>query len=198
MPGDGPRWRRLAVAIALAAAGGAHAQQQPAAAPPLAAMCAACHGPEGRSQNPEVPSLAGQPRIFIENQLVLIREGLREIPQMKGLLDPVKDPDIIALAVYFSALKPAPSPAAKDAGAYQRGQALASRMHCGSCHLPTYGGQQQVPRVAGQPEPFLLQSMKQLRDKPGPGRDTIMAAALHGLKDGDLADLAHFLAHFNP
>jgi cytochrome c553 len=25
-----------------------------------------------------------------------------------------------------------------------------------------------------------------------------MAAALHGLKDAELADLAHFLAHFQP
>jgi cytochrome c553 len=71
-------------------------------------------------------------------------------------------------------------------------------MLCGSCHLPAYNGQQQVPRIAAQPEPFLLASMKQLRDRPGPGRDTIMAAALHGLKDAELADLAHFLAHFQP
>jgi cytochrome c553 len=38
--------------------------------------------------------------------------------------------------------------------------------------------------------------MKQFRDHPGPGRDTIMAASLYGLKDEHLADLAHFLAHF--
>jgi hypothetical protein len=30
---------------------------------------------------------------------------------------------------------------------------------------------------------------------PAPGRDTIMAASLFGLKDAELADLAHFLAH---
>ena len=38
--------------------------------------------------------------------------------------------------------------------------------------------------------------MKQFRDHPGPGRDTIMAASLYGFKDADLADLAHYLAHF--
>lgn len=185
----------LAAAALLALAVAAQAQQPPAA---QLALCAACHGPEGRSQDPGTPSLAGQPRLFVENQLVLIREGLREVPPMKGVLDGLQDADLVALAQYFSARKPPAAPPARDAAAYQRGQALASRLHCGTCHLPTFAGQQQVPRVAAQPEPFLLQSMKQLRDGPGPGRDTLMAAALHGLKDAELADLAHFLAHFSP
>ena len=44
-------------------------------------------------------------------------------------------------------------------------------------------------------EAYLLQAMKQFRDHAGPGRDTIMSAALLGLKDEELADLAHYLAH---
>jgi cytochrome c553 len=40
--------------------------------------------------------------------------------------------------------------------------------------------------------------MKQFRDKPGPGRDTIMSAALYGLSDADLANLATYLAAFKP
>lgn len=189
--------RGVLAAAVLVVGGALHAQQQPAqpAAAHLA-LCAACHGPQGRTQNPEVPSLAGQPRIFIENQLVLIREGLREVPAMKGVLDGMQDPDLVALANYFSAQAPAVPPPVRDPAAYARGEALATRMHCGSCHLPSYAGQQQVPRLAGQPETFLMQSMQQLRDKPGPGRDTIMAATLRGLKDGELADLAQFLAHF--
>lgn len=189
--------RSLLVAVLLAAGGAPYAQ--PHAAQPLEAhlaLCAACHGSQGRSVNPEIPSLAGQPRIFIENQLVIIREGLREVPAMKGLLDGMKDAEIVTLAQYFAAQAPAVAPPARDAAAYERGQALATRMHCGSCHLPSYIGQQQVPRLAGQPETFLRQAMRQLRDKPGPGRDTIMAASLRGLTDGDLADLAQFLAHF--
>jgi cytochrome c553 len=36
--------------------------------------CSACHGPQGNSQVPAIPSLAGQPQLFIENQMVLIRD----------------------------------------------------------------------------------------------------------------------------
>jgi len=47
--------------------------------PETLAACAACHGPGGNSQIPQFPSLAGQPKVFVENQLVLIREGLRDV-----------------------------------------------------------------------------------------------------------------------
>lgn len=158
----------------------------------------ACHGPQGNSQIPLFPSLAGQPKVFLENQMVIIREGLRDIPQMKGLLDGVKDADIVVLATYFSSQTPVrPTTLSPlNAETYQRGQTMARAMLCGTCHLPDYSGRQQIPRLAGQHEPFLFDSMKQLRDHAGPGRDTIMSASLYGLKDKDLVDLAHFLAHF--
>lgn len=167
---------------------------QPSAA--TLGLCMACHGPQGNSQIPLTPSLAGQPKVFIENQLVLIREGLREIPQMKGLLDNMKDPELVALASYFSAQTPAKPAGPIQAETFQRGQQLSSKMLCGTCHLPDYVGRQQIPRLAGQNEAFLVYSMKQFRDHPGPGRDTIMSASLFGLKDNELADLAHFLANF--
>ena len=78
------------------------------------------------------------------------------------------------------------------------GAVTASKMLCGTCHLPDYSGQKQVPRLAGQDEAYLAQSMKQFRDNPGPGRDTIMAASLYGLSDADLANLASYLATFKP
>ena len=145
---------------------------------------------------PMTPSLAGQPKVFIENQLVLIREGLREIPQMKGMLDKVTDPEIVALANYFSVQAPVKAPGTVNSEIYLRGQETSRKMLCGTCHLPDYSGRQQIPRLAGQREDFLLYAMKQFRDHPGPGRDTIMSASLYGLKDRDLTDLAHYLTHF--
>jgi cytochrome c553 len=183
--------RALAAAALLFFLTPAQAQQ-----PPKLELCVACHGPQGNSQNPLIPSLAGQPRVFMENQLVIIREGLRDIPQMKGLLDGMKDTDLVVLANYFSTQTPIRVPSLVNSETYQRGKDLAGNMRCGNCHLPDYVGQQQVPRLAGQHEAFLLLAMKQFRDHPGLGRDSIMAASLYGLKDNDLADLAHFLSNF--
>jgi cytochrome c553 len=170
------------------------------AAPPkpeMLAACAACHGPNGNSQIPQFPSLAGQPRTFTENQLVLIREGLRDVPQMKEVVTGMSDETIVALATYFAEQKPiaARSPTVRQ-DSYRAGERLSKQNLCATCHLADYSGQSQVPRLAGQHEPYLLESMKQFRDNPGPGRDTIMAATLRGMSDGDLAHLAHYLANF--
>lgn len=165
-------------------------------APARAAQCAACHGDKGVSQIPTIPSLAAQPKTFIENQLVLIREGLRDVPAMKGSLDGASDAELVALATYFSAqAAPAPARGRVDQASLERGKELAKSALCGTCHLPQYQGRDQVPRLASQQEQFLLDVMKEYRDKPGPGRDTVMAAALYGVTDGQLKDLAHFLAH---
>ena len=165
-------------------------------APPQVALCTACHGPNGNSEIPLTPSIAGQPKVFIENQLVLIREGLRDIPQMKAMLDTLKDPELVALAIYFSAQTPAQPSGSINREVFERGNALSAKMRCGTCHLPDYSGRQQMPRLAGQNEAFLAYSMKQFRDHAGLGRDTVMSASLYGLKDNELADLAHFLANF--
>ena len=188
--------RRAALLTALLLGTGCVVHAQPR--PERLAACAACHGPGGQSALPGTPSLAAQPKLFVENQLVIIREGLRDVPAMKPILAGMADEEIVALATYYAAqpakpLTPAPQPDKARAGA-----AIAQRLLCGSCHLPTYAGQQQVPRLAGQDEAYLLQAMKQFRDHPGPGRDTIMAATLRGLSDGDLDKLAHHLAHAQP
>lgn len=180
----------LLPALALMLAPAAQAQQ-----PQRLELCAACHGPQGNSQNPQFPSLAGQPKVFMENQLVLIREGLRDIPAMKGVLDGLKDADLIVLAKYFSEQVPVPLATPVDAERYERGKVLARSMLCGTCHLPDYKGREQMPRLAGQHETFLRAVMEEYRDKPGPGRDTVMTNALGGLNNQHLDDLAHFLAH---
>ena len=193
--------RALAAAALLFCFQGVNAQQAPVqsivANAGQLALCMACHGANGNSQIPTTPSLAGQPKVFIENQLVLIREGIRDVPQMKGMLDKFKDEDFVALGQYFSEQKPIKTATeAVNQASYLRGQETSKKMLCGTCHLPNYGGQNQIPRLAGQHEAFLKQSLKQFRDNPGQGRDSNMTAAAYGLKDVDIDDLSHFLANF--
>jgi cytochrome c553 len=142
-----------------------------------------------------VPSLAGQPKVFLENQLVMIREGLREVPQMKGMLDSVKDEDFVALAKAYSAMPSKSSGAKPDAEKVKRGATLSKQGLCGSCHLQDYVGQQQMPRLALQREDFLLANMQQFRDGKATGRDTMMTGILRGFSDAQLSDLAHYFAN---
>ena len=140
-------------------------------------------------------ALAGQPELFMENQLVLIREGVREVaPAMAAALNGIKDADIRALARHFAALKPPPPAGKPDAATARRAREVSRKAHCGSCHLPDFSGRDQIPRLAGQREEYLLEAMRAYRDNRRSGGDTIMAASLYGIADADLQVLARFLA----
>lgn len=165
---------------------------------PRLALCGACHGADGNSLTKDIPSLAGQPRVFLENQLVMIREGMRDIPAMKGTLEGVSDADIAALARHYAAQPVKASTAPRDASLFERGRKLSAEMRCGICHLPDYQGREQMPRLAGQREDYLLHSMRQFRAGQAVGRDTLMTAALHGVTDEDLRAMAHYLARVAP
>lgn len=162
------------------------------------ALCAACHGADGNSQLKGIPSLAAQPKLFLENQLVLIREGVRDIPAMKGSLDGVSDAEITELAKYYADKTLGPVPTDKDAVVFARGGKLAEGMRCGICHLPTFLGREQIPRLAGQREDYLLHSMQQFKNNQAVGRDSNMAASVYGVSDQDLQDISYYLARMTP
>jgi cytochrome c553 len=158
-------------------------------------LCPACHGDDGNSTNPQIPSIAGQPKTFLETQLVLFREELRKSEQMLPVVKGLKDADIVKLAEHFSKL-PARSmeTAPADAALMKIGAEKAKALRCGVCHTSDFGGQNQIPRLAGQREQYLANELKAYRDNKRSGGDTIMAAALYGVNDADLRALAHFLS----
>jgi cytochrome c553 len=162
-------------------------------------LCAACHGEDGNSTNPEVPSIAAQPQLFIENQLILFREELRRSDAMLAVVKGMKDPEVISLAQHFSKLPAKVMEAAPaDAALMKQGQEKAKTLRCGICHLSDFSGQKQMPRLAGQREIYLASEMRAYRDGKRSGGDTIMAAALYGVSDADVRALAHFLSRSAP
>lgn len=162
------------------------------------AVCAACHGAQGYSQSPGVPSLAAQPKLFLETQLVLMREGIREVPSMKGLLDGLTDTELTAIAQYYSEFPLPKPPEDRQPALFSLGEKLSKEMRCGICHLPTFVGREQIPRLAGQREDFLLSSLQQFRNDQARGRDSNMSAAVQGVSDDDLRALAHYLSRVQP
>lgn len=159
--------------------------------------CAACHGVDGNSKTSASPSLAAQPKTFLENQMIMIREGIRVIPAMTGQLDGISDKDVIALARHFSAQTLKPLEAKRDETLYKRGALLSRQMLCGTCHLADYKGRDQMPRLAGQREDYLVHSMLQFKNNQAIGRDTIMTASLYGIADDDIKAIAHYLSQQN-
>jgi len=184
------RWALLA---ALFFASAAHAQAD-GRLDALLRACAGCHGADGNSTVAGTPSLAAQPKIFMENYLVMSREGIRGPAAMQALLEGVPDKELIALAVHYSGLKPKPLEARQDSKLFNRGKAIAAKNRCASCHEAGFRGREQMPRLAGQREDFLADVMLQYRQDRRPGGDTLMAAALYGIPEADFKALAHYFS----
>ena len=87
------------------AAGTAQAAGDASSGRAKAAVCAACHGAQGISANPQWPNLAGQKDLYLIKQLKAFREGTRVDPLMSAQAQPLSDRDIEDLAAYFSKLK---------------------------------------------------------------------------------------------
>ncbi len=73
-----------------------------------AALCAACHGPNGISINPLWPSLAGQQEVYLAKQIKAFRDGERTEPTMQPFVANLTDEDIDDLAAYYASLSPCP------------------------------------------------------------------------------------------
>ena len=186
----------ILVAAALFAAAPAGAQDARRGESLAAQACASCHGADGRSQMEGTPSLAGQPADFITIQMIMFREGLRDVPVMNTFAANLPDRDIEDLAAHFAALPPGPAEdrRALDAGLYAAGQALSGPHHCGVCHLPDYRGRNQIPRLTGQREEFIARTLSEYRSGRRIGSDTNMNAVASGLSNADIIALAHYLS----
>ena len=51
-----------------------------------------------------------------------------------------------------------------------------------------------MPRLAGQRQDYLLETMRAYRDGKRTGADTTMSEVLYGVRDADICVLGHFLA----
>jgi len=89
----------LALTVSAQAAGDA------AAGKSKAALCAACHGPDGISTTDIWPNLKGQKYAYLVKQIKAFKAGSRKDPSMQPMAAPLSDEDIENLAAYFSSLK---------------------------------------------------------------------------------------------
>jgi len=157
--------------------------------------CLACHGENGISETPEVPSLAGMPADFTLIQLFLFRQGTRKVEIMNDLAKDMTDDDLRKFSEYFAKLPPpkaSGSPA--DSQTAARAQAVIAANHCASCHNPDFSGREQMPRLAAQREDYLLKALRDYKGAKRPGYDATMDEVIRPVTEQDILDLSHYLA----
>jgi cytochrome c553 len=175
-----------------------------------AAVCGACHGVNGNSQNPEWPNLAGQSPVYINEQLHLFKTEVRVNPVMKPIIDTVNEADFKDIAVYFAAQTPAgleADPSYWKAGEklYRKGDPARQIPACTACHGPLGRGNLDAayPALRAQHSVY---TVKQLNDyakdtrypsstakKPATPNALIMATIAKRLTAEDIRDVASYL-----
>jgi cytochrome c553 len=160
------------------------------------APCLACHGEKGQSTVPEVPSLGAQPEFYVTLQLFMFRERMRVVEPMNAMMKGLSDDDLRGMANMISQLPP-PRPAAEppNPARLERARGLIQQHRCNFCHNQDFSGEQNVPRLAGQREDYLVKAMREYKTDTRRGYDAAMADVMVPLTDVDIVDLAHFLAH---
>jgi cytochrome c553 len=217
------KWRRVAaatvVSIGVMAALAAGAQTKKAAAGARAAsapgtanaagaavyaerfraVCAACHGVDGRSAMAGIPVLAGQHSLYAITQLFLFREGRRKNEAMIAMAKQMTDADLRGFSDYIGTLPPVPAPrpdAPPDAARMTKAGALAKEYKCVFCHGAELDGGQGVPRIGGQKEDYVLGTLQGFKSGDRPGYTRAMTEALSQVPPEDLPLLAFFVANY--
>ena len=106
----------LGVAVAFISAAVPALAQDANATRSLAATCTACHGTDGISVGGVPPSLAGQSKDYLLQQLNDFKSGKRQATIMHQHAKGYTDAQLERIAAYFAAVKPGAAAAASRAG----------------------------------------------------------------------------------
>lgn len=169
-----------------------------------AAVCTACHGPAGKSSNPEWPKLAGQSSKYIYAQLKDFKSGVRKNALMGPQAAALSEQDMRDLGAYFAAQTFSPGVASEAAVAtaqkiYRSGDAARGLPACAACHLPDGAGvaASGYPRLSGQHSTYAAKVLRDFRDlsktELPDGNLKTMAAVAGKLTDAEIEALASYV-----
>ena len=162
-------------------------------------VCAACHGPDGRSPAPANPHLAGQHGAYIAAQLAAFKSGARPSPIMQGMAAPLSSEDMANLGAYYEAQKPVEG-FARDKAAVERGRVLwrsgipsIGVPACAGCHGAAGNGiPAQFPRLAGQYPELTLGWLKAYATGARP--NPVMSPLAAKLSENDMKAVSDYVA----
>lgn len=176
-----------------------------------AAVCAACHGPNGNSIVPAFPRLAGQRADYLYWRLANFRRGAWPQSPMTAQAANLTDADLRNLAAYFSSqavAKPtvATAPSARGEDLFRRGDAQRGTPPCQGCHGADAKGPADArlatwPSLRGQQADYVAARLRAYRDASSAAASSnefVMRGVAHRLDDEAIAAIADWLASLPP
>ncbi len=166
----------------------------------FAAVCAACHGPDGNSLIPDYPKLAQQHPEYLVKQLQEFKSGKRQNAIMLGFSSMLGDEDMRNIAYWVTTKKSAPGTAAdQDLIAQGKRIYLGGVMErnipaCAGCHGPTGAGiPAQYPRLIGQQVNYVVTQLTTFRSGERNNNPQMTGVAVK-LNDREIKAVAEYVA----
>lgn len=152
-----------------------------------AAACAGCHGNQGVSGNPAVPSLAGQDAQYLATALQAYKHGSRRDETMKGLVAALDDRVMRDMAAFYAVQPPQPPNVRRPPTTAEWVQ------RCDRCHGVNGNSVDPfLPAIAGQRMEYLEKVLRDYRARVH--QSSAMAAMSDALTEADIENLAAYYA----
>ena len=154
----------------------------------LAAVCGQCHGQDGNSTMPGVPSLAGQQPRYFASAIHEYLDGSRGTPSpMHLLVRDMRAVEVDSVALYFAAQTPVQRP---PAGFGDAAEGEPHTVLCTGCHgLLEVSTDPETPSLAGQDPEYLVNAIKSYRNAR---KYEPMIRVVAALTDTDVDNIAAF------
>ncbi len=159
--------------------------------------CVGCHGEDGNSTVPGIPTLAGLQYDYIKAAINAYFDGDRKEAKviMQNFKRAINQNDIANLAAYFSSQKPVRSPLPAS-GNVNTGKKIATQQ-CAGCHgIDGNSINPTMPSLTGQNQEYLVKAIKAYRD--GKRKNALMRTAAKNLKDSSIQNLSAYFAAQQP
>ena len=169
----------------------------------LSAVCAACHGTDGNSVNPDWPKIAGQGEAYLTKQLHDFRSDKRSDPTMTAMAKGIaSDADIADLVAYFSGQKDKTGTANKEKIAegeaiYKGGIMSSGVAACAACHGPSGSGNPaaKFPKISGQHTKYTVTQLKAFKSgKRANDTGKMMRNVALKMTDAEMDAVAEYIA----
>ena len=166
--------------------------------------CAPCHGGSGGAAGPQAaptfPKLDGQHAAYLVKQLREYKSGERKSAVMAPIIAALKKQQIPEMAKHFASQTPArgtvqnPQVATAGTALYEEGNRATGVPDC-RCHLPGGAGSERYPRLAGQPQAYIVQQLTDFKSGTRSNdRAHVMRAVAGRLTDDEIRGVAEYLA----
>jgi len=159
----------------------------------IAKSCDGCHGPDGNSTKPGMPSLTGLTPDYLVMSTLSYRTGARKHKEMKLLVEDMSDLDIEKISYYY-ATKETKSSNMTGAGDVAEGKKQSAI--CASCHDKVGGIDSLMPTLAGQSAAYIIQASEDYIN--GTRQHRVMRDAVVVLPKEVLANIAAYYATLKP